>query len=137
MNSFAPLFRIGAAALCAGVIAFPAVATAADPVKDYPTKPVRFIAPFVPGAGTDTTARSIAQKLSDMWGQQVVVDNRTGAAGARSDRQPVGVRARRPRTLPACGDADGYRAALRLDRLRGWNELKRARAGTRRRRCGR
>ena len=82
MNSFAPLFRIGAAALCAGVIAFPAVATAADPVKDYPNKPVRFIAPFVPGAGTDTTARSIAQKLSDMWGQQVVVDNRTGAAGA-------------------------------------------------------
>jgi len=82
MNSFAPLFRIGAAALCAGVIAFPAVATAADPGKDYPNKPVRFIAPFVPGAGTDTTARSIAQKLSDIWGQQVVVDNRTGAAGA-------------------------------------------------------
>src|SRR5688572_19800849 len=53
-----------------------------DPVKDYPNKPVRFIAPFVPGAGTDTTARAIAQKLSDMWGQQVVVDNRTGAAGA-------------------------------------------------------
>jgi tripartite-type tricarboxylate transporter receptor subunit TctC len=57
-------------------------AGAADPAKDYPTRPIRFIAPFVPGAGTDTTARTIAQKLSEKWGQQVVVDNRTGAAGA-------------------------------------------------------
>jgi tripartite-type tricarboxylate transporter receptor subunit TctC len=37
---------------------------------------------FAPGAGTDTTARSIGAKLSEAWGQQVVVDNRTGAAGA-------------------------------------------------------
>ena len=49
--------------------------------KDYPSKPVHFIAPFTPGAGTDTTARTLAQKLTDLWGQQVVVDNRTGAAG--------------------------------------------------------
>jgi len=53
-----------------------------DAAKDYPNKPVRFIAPFAPGAGTDTTARVIALKLSDAWGQQVIVDNRTGAAGA-------------------------------------------------------
>ena len=53
-----------------------------DPAANYPNKPIRFIVPFSPGAGTDTTARTIAQKLSDKWGHQVVVDNRTGAGGA-------------------------------------------------------
>ena len=58
------------------------VAAQTDAVKNYPQRPIRFVAPFTPGAGTDTTARTLAQKLSDAWGQQVVVDNRTGAAGA-------------------------------------------------------
>jgi tripartite-type tricarboxylate transporter receptor subunit TctC len=53
-----------------------------DPVADYPSRPVRFICPFAPGAGTDLTARTIAQKLSEKWGQQFIVDNRTGAGGA-------------------------------------------------------
>ncbi len=53
-----------------------------DPVANYPHKPIRFIVPFSPGAGTDTTARTIAQKLSEKWGQQVIADNRTGAGGA-------------------------------------------------------
>jgi tripartite-type tricarboxylate transporter receptor subunit TctC len=53
-----------------------------DPAPGYPNKPVRFIVPFAPGAGTDTTARTIAQKLGEKWGQQFVVDNRTGAGGA-------------------------------------------------------
>ena len=47
----------------------------------YPNRPVRMIVPYSAGAGTDTTARAIAAKLSEKWGQQVVVDNRTGAAG--------------------------------------------------------
>ena len=77
------VFKMAAAAIGASaMIVSTTSAAAADPVKDYPSKPVRFIAPFTPGAGTDTTARTIAQKLSDKWGQQVVVDNRTGAAGA-------------------------------------------------------
>ena len=38
--------------------------------------------PFSPGAGTDLTARTLAQKLNEKWGQQVVADNRTGAGGA-------------------------------------------------------
>jgi tripartite-type tricarboxylate transporter receptor subunit TctC len=53
-----------------------------DPATNYPHKPIRFIVPFSPGAGTDLTARTIAQKLGEKWGQQVVADNRTGAGGA-------------------------------------------------------
>ena len=53
-----------------------------DPAANYPSKPVRFIVPFAPGAGNDITARAIAQKLSEKWGQQFVADNRTGAGGA-------------------------------------------------------
>jgi tripartite-type tricarboxylate transporter receptor subunit TctC len=61
----------------------PAVhAAQSDPAPGYPNKPIRFIVPFAPGAGTDTTARTIAQKLGEKWGHQVVVDNRTGAGGA-------------------------------------------------------
>ena len=53
-----------------------------NPAANYPNKPIRFIVPFSPGAGTDVTARTIAQKLSEKWGHQVVTDNRTGAGGA-------------------------------------------------------
>jgi tripartite-type tricarboxylate transporter receptor subunit TctC len=61
----------------------PAVhAAQGDPAPGYPNKPIRFIVPFAPGAGTDTTARTIAQKLTEKWSHQVVVDNRTGAGGA-------------------------------------------------------
>src|SRR5512141_666338 len=47
----------------------------------YPTKPVRFIAPFPPGGTTDVLSRILAQKLTDSLGRQVLVDNRAGAAG--------------------------------------------------------
>ena len=49
---------------------------------NYPTKPIRLLVPFVAGAGTDITARTIAAKLTERWGQQVIADNRTGAAGS-------------------------------------------------------
>ena len=48
----------------------------------YPSRPIRAIVPTVPGGGGDTIARAIGQKLSDSWGQQIVVDNRTGIVGA-------------------------------------------------------
>jgi len=46
---------------------------------DYPAKPVRFIVALAPGGGTDFVARVLAGRLSETWGQQVVVDNRPGA----------------------------------------------------------
>jgi tripartite-type tricarboxylate transporter receptor subunit TctC len=53
-----------------------------DAAADYPNKPIRFLVPFSPGAGTDATARTLAQKLGEKWNQQLVADNRTGAGGA-------------------------------------------------------
>src|ERR1700733_1953421 len=47
----------------------------------YPSHSVTMVVPFAPGGGTDTGARIVAQKLSQKWGQPVVVDNRGGAAG--------------------------------------------------------
>jgi len=48
----------------------------------YPAKPIRLIVPFPPGAGTDTVARFVAQKLAQAMNATIVVDNRTGAGGA-------------------------------------------------------
>lgn len=45
----------------------------------YPTKPVRLIVPFPPGGASDYVGRAVAQSLSELWGQNVVVDNRGGA----------------------------------------------------------
>ena len=47
----------------------------------YPTRAVRFVIPYPAGGGTDITARPIAQKLSEIWGQQFIVDNRGGGNG--------------------------------------------------------
>lgn len=49
--------------------------------SSYPSRPIRLIVPAAPGGGTDFTARTIGQKLGEMMGQTVIVDNRGGAAG--------------------------------------------------------
>lgn len=48
----------------------------------YPTKPIRLIAPFPPGGSSDILARILGQKLTEAWGQRIVVDNRPGAGGS-------------------------------------------------------
>lgn len=49
--------------------------------ESYPARPIRLIAAFAPGGSVDLVARLIGQKLTEAWGQQVVVDNRPGAGG--------------------------------------------------------
>lgn len=49
--------------------------------QPYPAKPIRLIVPFAPGGGNDLIARIIGQRLTAIWGQAIVVDNRPGAAG--------------------------------------------------------
>jgi tripartite-type tricarboxylate transporter receptor subunit TctC len=50
--------------------------------SQYPTKPVRWVVPFTPGASNDIIARLIGAKLGDAWNQQFIIDNRPGAGGA-------------------------------------------------------
>ena len=49
--------------------------------QTYPTKPVRIEVGYAPGGGVDTTARMVGQALSEIWGHQVIIENRPGAAG--------------------------------------------------------
>lgn len=85
-------------ALCALAAMF-ALATAAQG-QDFPTRPVRLVVPFPAGGPTDLLARTIGQKLSEMWNQPVVIDNRPGAGSI------IGVDA------AAKADPDGYTLAM-------------------------
>ena len=80
----------------ASISAFVTVQANAQSVSDYPRKPIRIIIGFTPGGGPDITARYIAQKLTEVYRQQVIVDNRPGAGGT------VGA------NLVATANPDGY-----------------------------
>jgi tripartite-type tricarboxylate transporter receptor subunit TctC len=71
----------------------PTLGAAADA---YPARPIRIVITVVPGGGADITARAIGQKLTEAWGQQVIVDNRPGGNGA------VGM------SIAANANPDGY-----------------------------
>ena len=58
-----------------------APAMGADAAKNYPNRPIRMLMPNAPGSSTDTLGRIVTNKLGDVLGQQVVVDNRSGAGG--------------------------------------------------------
>ena len=65
-----------AAYAAAMVLALTSAGSALAQKSDYPTKPVRLIVPYPPGGGNDTLARLFSAKLTEAWGQQIVVDNR-------------------------------------------------------------
>lgn len=81
MRWYTYTFATFATAVVGGVGCCPPGYAAQAEATDYPTKAVRFIVPFAPGGGSDLTARAIAGKLQEKWGQQFVIDNRAGAAG--------------------------------------------------------
>ena len=68
---------ISRAAIALAILVCPVPAQA----QAYPAKPIRFLVPFAPGGGNDVVARLIGGRLSELWNQQVVIDNRGGAGG--------------------------------------------------------
>src|SRR6188768_1609147 len=74
--------------------------TSCATAQTYPAKSIRIIAPFTAGGPVDITARILAQKMSESWGQQVIIENRAGASGT------IGT------DVVAKAAADGYTALL-------------------------
>jgi tripartite-type tricarboxylate transporter receptor subunit TctC len=88
-------------ATAAAVVAIVTVgSTTPTLAADFPEKAVRFIVPFPPGGGTDALARILAAKLTEGWGQPVIIDNRGGAQGGLGT------------ALAAKAVADGYTILL-------------------------
>jgi len=91
MKRSASACHFSGARACAPILAvvcalFASAAAAAQPTSrqgavGFPSKPVRWIVPFPAGGAADIVSRAIGQRLAEMWSQQVVVDNRAGAAG--------------------------------------------------------
>ena len=66
---------------------FGVLATAGPAVaQNYPTRPITLVVPFAPGGSASTAARSVADKMSETLGQQIVIDNRGGAGGTVATR---------------------------------------------------
>jgi len=89
--------------LVLGIVAWGMLAMPAAQAQSYPSRPIRWIVPYPPGGSTDTYSRIIGGKLAEALGQQLVMDNRTGAAGS------VGAE------LAAKAPPDGYTLVLGQD----------------------
>ncbi len=68
--------RFGTTLLAVSMLALSAAAIA----QDYPNRPIRLVNPYAPGGSTDLVVRTLGQKLTEAWGQPVVIENRPGAA---------------------------------------------------------
>src|SRR5262249_33727365 len=87
------IINFAALALIGTLAASEATAQAADPAPSYPNRAVRMVVPFRAGGPTDILSRVIAQRLSEVWSQPVVIENQPGAntaiAAARVAKQPA------------------------------------------------
>ena len=116
----ARLLLAAAACACGAVLA----ALPAAQAQDYPTRPVKIIVPFPAGGTADVMPRVVADWLSRKWGQPVVIENRTGAAGNIGAEAVVQGRARRLHAAVGAAAAAGDQpqslseARLRSDRVR-------------------
>jgi tripartite-type tricarboxylate transporter receptor subunit TctC len=70
--------------------------------QDWPTRPVTMVVPFPPGGGTDVLGRIIGHRLSEILGQQVIIDNVGGAGGISARTRSPG---RRPTAMSSCSAA--------------------------------
>src|SRR5436853_4106780 len=75
------LNRRGFVGLAAAAVAAPSILSRRAAAADWPVKPVRVVVPFTPGGSTDTTARLVGNRLQEVWGQSVVIENKGGAGG--------------------------------------------------------
>src|SRR5450432_3595600 len=66
---------------CALIVTVAGLMPCAAGAQGYPNRPVKLVVPFPPGGSLDFTGRLIAQRLTEMWGQSVVVENKPGAGG--------------------------------------------------------
>ena len=82
--------------LAAAAVAAPSILVSRASGADWPVKPVRVVVPFTPGGSTDITARLVSNRLQEVWGQSVVVENKPGAGGNIAAE------------MVAHSDADGY-----------------------------
>ena len=87
------MLSVKTTAVAVAALLFSPSAWAQSVAANYPNKVVRFICPFPPGGANDLLARLFAQKMTDAYGQQVIVDNRGGAGG----------QTRAVNRVPACG----------------------------------
>ena len=67
--------------LAAAAVAAPSILVSRALGADWPVRPVRVVVPFTPGGSTDITARLVGNRLQEVWGQSVVVENKPGAGG--------------------------------------------------------